>query len=277
MSQYDTTDEKVADIERYLVRKVDRIHRAVMLALGLAAIAAVTSVWTAVRPGGGDRASDVAQVAPADRGATANESDDAGAERAEADAPAHSATGDRSDAEGVQVTPSGTAAVKDGGEMAAEDARPRSRPAVDPGAARASASEPSADGGASSVDAAPAVPADVTPAPPGAQFTVGASAIATNIVSLEPVGTGTSFRVGTKLFYWTRIETPNLLAVDDTDRFVVHRWIHGGETHHEQKITIGSPRYRVYSMHEPQQPGDWRLEVVDSDGRLLHVEHVTVE
>jgi hypothetical protein len=99
-------------------------------------------------------------------------------------------------------------------------------------------------------------------------------------VSLEPVGTGSSFDPSVpRLFCWTRVETDNLSGIPEAKRRVIHRWIHDGRVIKERKISIGSARYRVYSiMSSPGAlRGDWRVDILDADGRRLGTETFRID
>ena len=75
---------------------------------------------------------------------------------------------------------------------------------------------------------------------------------------------------GSMVFY-TRVRSPR-------DTTVVHRWYHGGTLRRSVTLKIranATAGYRTYSRLTVDE-GDWRLEVMSSDGRLLHEQRLDV-
>lgn len=52
---------------------------------------------------------------------------------------------------------------------------------------------------------------------------------------------------------------------------VRHQWYYQGQQLASIELAVSSPRFRTYSTKNimPEQQGDWRVEVIDSDGNLL--------
>jgi hypothetical protein len=58
---------------------------------------------------------------------------------------------------------------------------------------------------------------------------------------------------------------------------VTHRWLYQGEVKAEVSFEVGGPRWRVYSSKDllPDWTGDWTVEVVSGDGRVLRQSAIT--
>lgn len=68
------------------------------------------------------------------------------------------------------------------------------------------------------------------------------------------------------LYCFTRITAPA-----DTDTTIKHVWYRGDEKAGEYELPVKGERWRTYSKKEIQRgwAGDWRVEILDSDGNLL--------
>ena len=68
------------------------------------------------------------------------------------------------------------------------------------------------------------------------------------------------------LYCFTRIAAP-----EDTDTTIKHVWYRGDEKVGEYELPVKGERWRTYSKKEIQRgwAGDWRVEILDSDGNLL--------
>lgn len=68
------------------------------------------------------------------------------------------------------------------------------------------------------------------------------------------------------LYCFTRIAAPA-----DTDTTIKHVWYRGDEKAGEYELPVKGERWRTYSKKEIQRgwAGDWRVEILDSDGNLL--------
>jgi len=302
-SGYRTIDDKVENIERYLIEQVDAIRRYVLIAIALSALgaaAAILSLWVAARsPAASPLAHQtriegtITHARATDRAAvptSAEAVDAAPAEKGPAVAAARAGPGTL---DAAHETALADAARK---ELAAHgpapppvEASPPPEPAPPtalhnesppPEESRAAIASPLAADAVATRPAEPTAPRVAVPAtsPANAYFRVGESAIATKIVNLAPVGTGRRFRAkrGT-LYCWTRILTDSLKQVPRERRVIIHRWIHGDEVIRERSFAITSPRYRVYSGLAKLEPGDWRVDIVEADGTVIGTEPFVVE
>ncbi|TWJ32694.1 DUF2914 domain-containing protein [Geobacter argillaceus] len=68
------------------------------------------------------------------------------------------------------------------------------------------------------------------------------------------------------LYCFTRITAP-----EDTDTTIKHVWYRGDEKAGEYELPVKGERWRTFSKKEIQRgwAGDWRVEILDSDGNLL--------
>jgi hypothetical protein len=68
------------------------------------------------------------------------------------------------------------------------------------------------------------------------------------------------------LYCFTRITAP-----EDTDTTIKHVWYRGDEKAGEYELPVKGEHWRTYSKKEIQRgwAGDWRVEILDSDGNLL--------
>lgn len=59
-----------------------------------------------------------------------------------------------------------------------------------------------------------------------------------------------------------------------TGETVTHRWEFNGEVMAEVPVDVGGPRWRFHSSKEldPQWLGEWKVSVVDSNGRVLRTD-----
>ncbi len=95
---------------------------------------------------------------------------------------------------------------------------------------------------------------------------VAKSAFTTEIVDREPVNDLDSVSTDIKqIYFFTDIRNMS-------GNRVTHRWLHGGETRTEVSFNVGGPRWRVHSSKNllPEWVGDWKVEVVDSAGTVIH-------
>lgn len=114
-------------------------------------------------------------------------------------------------------------------------------------------------------------PAQETPQPPKAPpektptLTVTAT-VCTAIEDREPVGAGDTFpaTVG-KLYCHTLVEG----AQEPTT--VTHVWYYGEKKMAEVSLTVGSARWRTWSSKRIMKSwtGEWRVEILDEEGKLL--------
>ncbi|MDH4274314.1 MAG: DUF2914 domain-containing protein [Gammaproteobacteria bacterium] len=69
----------------------------------------------------------------------------------------------------------------------------------------------------------------------------------------------------TQLYYFTEIKGM-------AGKFIMHRWEHQGQIKHEQRLQVGSARYRTYSRKtlNPHLVGEWKVSVLNSKGVVLN-------
>lgn len=256
-TEFRTTEEKVQNIEHYLVRKIDGIQRLLITAIGISALAACLAIWGL---SGQQRMLSIAnEVGTRTPGATQTGEHMPVAEKASSSHP--------------EIPP----------DAAPEPPKaPSSKPAKAPTNEQVKAPTNEQVKAATSSEPASSAPAPEATAPelPGmGLLAVEESAIAEEIVGLSPQSTASRFPRGqSQVFCWSRIVTPDFDAVPVTERAVTHRWIHEGTVVKERRITIGSGSYRVYSMvpNVGDKPGSWRVDIVDAKGRIIGSERFVV-
>ena len=74
-----------------------------------------------------------------------------------------------------------------------------------------------------------------------------------------------------KVYYFTELKGMKGAQVS-------HRWAFNGKQEAQVDFTVGSPRWRVYSIKtiKPDQIGTWTVTVVDSNGNVLKTESINV-
>ena len=95
---------------------------------------------------------------------------------------------------------------------------------------------------------------------------VEVAAICKDVIDRAPEGAGTSFPASVgKLFCFTKITG----AVNPTH--VTHVWFFDGTERARVELAVNSSSWRTYSSKfiENQEVGAWRVEVVDSAGKVL--------
>jgi hypothetical protein len=100
---------------------------------------------------------------------------------------------------------------------------------------------------------------------PGFSRFVPRAVLCTGIVNREPVAPLDSVVTAVDTVYF-------FTAIADLGgTTVTHRWKHDGEVLAEIPMHIGGPHWRVYSRKVllPEWAGDWVVEVVDEDTRML--------
>lgn len=107
--------------------------------------------------------------------------------------------------------------------------------------------------------------ADSTQATP----TVARALLAANIAEREPVAvidtsSPLQLQAPTALFYFTELRDLN-------GKRVTHRWYHNGTLVKERTIEVGAIRWRTWSRHvlDELSGGDWKVQLVDSQGAVL--------
>lgn len=123
------------------------------------------------------------------------------------------------------------------------------------------------------------VPADQNPGDPAAVSTgasndddfiggaVTRAVFTRNVVNREPVDNLDSVPGNLNfLYYFTELK-------GFTGAVVTHRWEHEGRVVDETRFQVGGPRWRVWSSRPlpPDQIGQWRVSVLDIQGRVVTV------
>ena len=266
--QYRTTEEKVRDIERYLIRQVDAIRRWVLVAVSLAAVAALASLWMAMSDRG-------AGPAPA---ATSIDSQRTRPDPVQPVETAPSPPSDDAARTGGNVAPRSQAPAS----LATRTPAPRTSTVT---SASTPAADPTSSAAVNPASTAKSVPASSRPAAlatdsTGWAFRAASITVSTGIQGMQPVGTGDRFPATTpRIYCWSRIETVDLGRIPPDRRYVVHRWYRQGHLERSRKITIGASSYRAWSsLSSPgEKPGDWRVDVVDAEGHVLGSLRFSVE
>lgn len=93
-------------------------------------------------------------------------------------------------------------------------------------------------------------------------------AVTTKIVKGNPIDLvhRISSRSVNSLFCFTRTTAP-----EGTDTTIKHVWYNGEEKMGEYQLPVKGAKWRTYSKKviQPGWKGDWRVEVLDSDGKLI--------
>jgi len=98
--------------------------------------------------------------------------------------------------------------------------------------------------------------------------------ICRDVVSLDPVGSGDVFTSDLKkLMCFTRV----VGAKEDTE--IIHNWYFGEKLLASISLHVGSDNWRTYSSKTilPEYAGEWKVEIVLPDGRLLKKIYFIVE
>jgi hypothetical protein len=99
-----------------------------------------------------------------------------------------------------------------------------------------------------------------------AQLEVSVAAICRDVVDREPDGYGTSFPVSVgKLYCFTKITG----AQSPTQ--ITHVWLFDGNERARIDLAVNSSNWRTYSSKiiQPHELGTWRVDVLDSGGKIL--------
>jgi hypothetical protein len=103
---------------------------------------------------------------------------------------------------------------------------------------------------------------------------VEGAVICRDVVSLDPVGSGDVFTSDLKkLMCFTRV----VGAKEDTE--IIHNWYFGEKLLASISLHVGSDNWRTYSSKTvlPEYAGEWKVEIVLPDGRLLKKIYFIVE
>jgi hypothetical protein len=95
-------------------------------------------------------------------------------------------------------------------------------------------------------------------------------AVTTKIVRGNPIDSVSRISSSSvaALYCFTRFTAPA-----DTDTKIKHVWYHNGQKAGEYELPVKGERWRTYSKKAVDKGavGDWRVEVLNSDGELLKV------
>lgn len=101
-----------------------------------------------------------------------------------------------------------------------------------------------------------------------AEMKITELAVTTKIVRGKPVDSvhRISSAAVKALYCFTR-----LAASEELDTTIKHVWYRNGEMVGEYELPVQGRKWRTYSKKEIQRgwSGDWKVEVVDSEGKLL--------
>jgi hypothetical protein len=88
-------------------------------------------------------------------------------------------------------------------------------------------------------------------------------AICRDIKDRDPQDELTTAKVGDTVAGWSQVKSAG-------DATITHRWILDGKTVKDIPLQIkGSSGYRAWSKKTVAHPGNWKFQVVDSDGNVL--------
>ena len=107
-----------------------------------------------------------------------------------------------------------------------------------------------------------------------AMLTVETIACGTAIEDRELQGQDTTFAAGTeKIYCWS------LITGCENPTTVEHVWYLGGEEKARVTLDIKYPRVRTWSSKTilPEWTGDWKVEVVDSSGKVIGLTSFKIE
>ncbi|WP_196158147.1 DUF2914 domain-containing protein [Reinekea sp. G2M2-21] len=92
-----------------------------------------------------------------------------------------------------------------------------------------------------------------------------------NIADREPVDALTDAMNVNPLYFFTELKGFQNSAV-------THRWIYEGKVMAEVNFSVGGPRWRVYSSKQllPEWDGEWTVEVVDWQGKVLTSDTIAI-
>ena len=96
--------------------------------------------------------------------------------------------------------------------------------------------------------------------------------LAEDIKDREAVNPGTSFANGAKVYAWVK------LNVKEAETQFKLRWSSGDLTYTSEPVTVKeSPGYRSWRYKTAEAPGEWKVEVLDADDKVVHSETFTVK
>jgi hypothetical protein len=118
-------------------------------------------------------------------------------------------------------------------------------------------------------DSQPAPPSDsqaVAPAESQPTVRVPEAVVCQDVVDRTPVGAGDVFaKEIPRVYCFTRVEDAEPGAQ------LIHNWYYQGDLKASVTLTVGSSNYRTWSYKTmmPQWTGEWRVEILSTDGAAL--------
>ena len=112
----------------------------------------------------------------------------------------------------------------------------------------------------------PEMKTETAPMMAAGEGSIAKGVFTTGVVDRQPVDEVDSVYTDVKkLFFFTDIRNMQ-------GKTVLHRWLHDGQIRAELSFEVGGPRWRVYSSKNLSEEwlGNWKAEVFDSEGNLLH-------
>ena len=96
-------------------------------------------------------------------------------------------------------------------------------------------------------------------------LTVSRIVVCEDVIDLEPVAIDSVFTGVERLCCFTEIKGDEEL----TD--IQHVWYHGENEMARINLIVRAPRWRTYSAKKilPEITGDWRIEIIDAEGRKI--------
>lgn len=91
------------------------------------------------------------------------------------------------------------------------------------------------------------------------------AALTSSIEDREPVDVVTHVPADSDhIYYFSEIH-------DQAGGTIIHRWLHEGQNYGDVRFDIGGDRWRVWSRKQLTEElrGDWRVQIVDSEGRVM--------
>jgi len=104
-----------------------------------------------------------------------------------------------------------------------------------------------------------------TPRPGAGRLKIREYGVGTSVENLQLMGESNRFRVGTRVWFWTRV-----LGARSGEK-IRHVWTYEGRTTASIPLTLGSANWRTYSRKTMYAAavGAWAVEAVGEDGTVL--------
>jgi len=107
------------------------------------------------------------------------------------------------------------------------------------------------------------VPADTAAETPTGSIEVMRMVLTSQVQDREPGAEITAAKVGDAVVCFTQIRS----GVGETT--VTHRWMHEAENSGDVSLAIKGSPWRTYSRKTVSEPGNWKVQVLDSAGSVL--------